>query len=43
MSPITPKEAKRLVGRTIVAVELNATWEGEGRQRRLMQRSPHPF
>ena len=30
---MTPREALRLVGRRIVSVELNATWEGEGPQR----------
>lgn len=35
---MTPKEAKRLIGRTIVAVDLNATWESEegSKHRRLM-------
>lgn len=30
---MTPKQAKALVGRTIVAVDLNASWQGEGLDR----------
>lgn len=29
-------EAKRLIGRTIAAIDLDASWEGEGRNRVLM-------
>ena len=39
---MTPSEAKRLIGRTIVAVDLDATWEGEGLHRRRMH-SPRVF
>lgn len=35
---MTPKETKTVIGRTIVAIELDATWEGEGRWRRRMHR-----
>ena len=30
---MTPKEAAKLVGRMIVSVDLDATWEGEGANR----------
>lgn len=33
---MTPSQAKRLVGRTIVAVDLDADWAGEGHSRVLM-------
>ena len=33
---MSPREAKRLVGRTIVAVELNGSWKGERRLRSYM-------
>lgn len=32
------REAKRLVGRTIVAVDLQATWEGDGPNRVRMHK-----
>ena len=38
---MTPKQAQRLVGRTIVAVELNATWETDiGSHTRVKMHDP---
>ena len=36
MRIMKPSEAKRLIGRTIVAVDLRSSWEGKGGARTLM-------